>query len=222
MKVSGGMTEEGIVVGNSFDKYGSRNPIVRWIMRGFSDALNGLVERVAPDSIHEIGCGEGYWVLQWNRLGLRARGSDFSSAVTALARENAISEGMSERLFDVRSVYELDAERDSADLVVCCEVLEHLEDPSAALRKLQQVTERYLIVSVPREPLWSVLNMARGKYWSDLGNTPGHVQRWSRRAFVDLVSQHFVVEEVLSPLPWTMLLCRAHTETQVVRHLGSA
>ena len=50
--------------------------------------------------------------------------------------------------------------------------------------------------------------MARGKYLSTLGNTPGHVQHWSRRAFARLVDRHFEVTAVHSPLPWTMVAAR--------------
>jgi ubiquinone/menaquinone biosynthesis C-methylase UbiE len=78
MKISGGLEENGIVVGNAYDKYGSQNPIVRRIMKGFDDALSELVEKVKPSSIHEIGCGEGFWVLKWQQSGMAARGSDFS------------------------------------------------------------------------------------------------------------------------------------------------
>jgi hypothetical protein len=66
-----------------------------------------------------------------------------------------------------------------------------------------------LLVSVPREPLWRGLNMARGAYLRDLGNTPGHLNHWSRRGFVALLSRHGEVREVRSPFPWTMLLVRA-------------
>ena len=67
----------------------------------------------------------------------------------------------------------------------------------------------HLLVSVPREPLWRGLNMARGAYIKDLGNTPGHLNHWSRKAFVELLSRHGTVEEIRSPFPWTMLLVRA-------------
>lgn len=208
MKISGGLRENGIVVGNAYDKYGSGNPVVRWIMAGFESALSELVAQAAPTTIHEVGCGEGHWVLRWASQGMKARGSDFSSQAIELARENAADQGLSSDLFEVRGIETLQAGRDGADLVVCCEVLEHLEDPVVGLQALQRVTEKYLIVSVPREPLWHVLNMARGKYWSSLGNTPGHVQHWSKRGFLRLVSAHFQVVAVRSPLPWTMLLCR--------------
>jgi hypothetical protein len=65
------------------------------------------------------------------------------------------------------------------------------------------------LVSVPREPLWRALNLARLKYVSELGNTSGHLGHWSKRGFVEFLSQRVEVVEVRSPLPWTMALCRA-------------
>ena len=208
IKISGGIKENGIVVGNAYDKYGASNPIVKWMMQGFESTLSNLVAKAAPHEIHEIGCGEGYWVLRWNEQGMVTRGCDFSTHVIELARENAIGRGLSPLLFETRNIYDLEAARDSADLVVCCEVLEHLEDPGAGLEALQRVVGRHLIVSVPKEPLWCALNLARGKYIAHWGNTPGHIQKWSKGGFVKLVSQYFDVIEVHSPLPWTMLLCK--------------
>lgn len=211
IKIAGGAKENGIVIGNAYDKYGSRNPIVKWMMNGFESALSYFVTKAAPQSIHEIGCGEGYWVLAWNEQGLAARGCDFSKNVIDLARENSIARGLSPSIFEPRSIYDLDANHDSADLVVCCEVLEHLENPEAALEALQRVAKQYLIISVPQEPLWCALNLARGKYITRLGNTPGHIQHWSKRGFIQMVSQYFEIVETKSPLPWTMLLCRPLT-----------
>jgi 2-polyprenyl-3-methyl-5-hydroxy-6-metoxy-1,4-benzoquinol methylase len=208
MKISEGMLEDGIVVGNAYDKYGSKNPIVRWLMEGFADSLSELVAKAAPSTIHELGCGEGYWVLDWNQQGIEARGSDFSEKVIALARDNAASRGVSPTLFSTRSIYDIEVGHDSADLVVCCEVLEHLEDPEAGLVALQRVATDYVILSVPREPIWCMLNLVRGKYLTSFGNTPGHIQHWSSSKFVALVNRYFDVVQVRKPLPWTMLLCR--------------
>jgi 2-polyprenyl-3-methyl-5-hydroxy-6-metoxy-1,4-benzoquinol methylase len=207
MRISGGSTENGVVVGNTYDKYGSGNLVVRKIMRGFEAALTDLVQRASPTDIHEVGCGEGYWVMRWLEQGLPVRGTDFSTHAISLARENAVRRGLPAP-FEARSIYELHPATDSADLVVCCEVLEHLEDPVAGLEALRGVVGRRLIVSVPREPLWRAMNLARGKYVSALGNTPGHVQHWSKGGFVRMVSRYFEPLEVRSPVPWTMLLCR--------------
>src|SRR5690606_565902 len=68
------------------------------------------------------------------------------------------------------------------------EVLEHVPDPEHTLAEMARVASDHLLVSVPREPLWRILNVARGAYLKDLGNTPGHVNHWSKRAFVQLLS----------------------------------
>lgn len=210
MKISGGIKEDGIVVGNAYDKYGSQNPIVRWLMKGFNDSLSELVAKAAPKTIHEIGCGEGYWVMQWNHQSIDARGSDFSSQVIELARENAVNNGIDPDIYKQCSIYDVEADHDSADLIVCCEVLEHLEHPEDGLQALQRAAEKHVIISVPREPIWCVLNMARGKYLSKLGNTPGHIQHWSRSGFIKLISKYFDIVEVKTPLPWTMVLCNVN------------
>jgi ubiquinone/menaquinone biosynthesis C-methylase UbiE len=96
----------------------------------------------------------------------------------------------------------------SFDLAAAIEVLEHVPDPAAALRELRRVARGDVVLSVPREPIWRVANLARGKYWGDLGNTPGHIQHWSRSAFVRQVGAHFDVTTVHSPTPWTMVVAR--------------
>ncbi len=209
MKVAGGKQEDGVVIGNRYDKYGSANPIVRHVMRGFDESLTSLVKIAEPNSIHEVGCGEGYWSCRWAREGIPTRGSDFSHQVIRMAQENANELGLGSDSFSVKSVYDLEPNKDAAELMVCCEVLEHLENPRAALEALQKTTENHIILSVPREPIWRFLNMMRGHYWGSLGNTPGHLQHWSSGAFVRLVSEYFEIEAIRKPLPWTMVLAKA-------------
>jgi 2-polyprenyl-3-methyl-5-hydroxy-6-metoxy-1,4-benzoquinol methylase len=208
MKVAGGYAEKGIVVGNTYDKYGSKNPIVRRIMIGFHNAIEENVSKVRPSSIYEIGCGEGYWIRKWNSEGILARGSDFSSHAIKIAIENSTDSNLPIDAFQIRDIYELnEGELSDYELVVCCEVLEHLDDPGAGLAALKRSHDGYFLLSVPREPIWRVLNVARGKYLSSLGNTPGHLQHWSKKAFVQLLSKHFEILSVSSPFPWTMVLC---------------
>ena len=100
-----------------------------------------------------------------------------------------------------------DYNEEQFDLVVCCEVLEHLQYPEDGLKALQKVVKKNLVLSVPREPVWRVLNMMRGKYLTKLGNTPGHIQHWSRSEFIKLVEKYFDTVYVKNPFPWTMILC---------------
>lgn len=81
-----------------------------------------------------------------------------------------------------------------------------MDDPGSVLAEMARVTGRSLLVSVPREPLWRLLNLARGAYWRALGNTPGHVNHWSKPQLVTLLSRAGDLVEVRTPFPWTMAL----------------
>ena len=155
-----------------------------------------------------MGCGEGELAQRLATRGLRTRGTDFSADVIAEATRRAEAAGI-EAEFRAVPIQELDPAEDAAELVVCCEVLEHLPDPEAGLAMVARLARPWAIVSVPREPLWRALNVARGKYLGDLGNTPGHLNHWSRRGFLRFLGRHLEVVEVRSPLPWTMALCRS-------------
>ena len=86
------------------------------------------------------------------------------------------------------------------------EVLEHLDDPERALGEICRVSKRWVVCSVPREPVWRALNLMRLKYVGGLGNTPGHVNHWSKQGFTDFVSRRLDVRRRLSPFPWTMIV----------------
>ena len=77
----------------------------------------------------------------------------------------------------------LPCDDDEFDLATAIEVLEHVPDPEQTVSEMARVARRHLLVSVPREPLWRALNMARGAYLRDLGNTPGHVNHFTKRGF---------------------------------------
>lgn len=200
--------ENGIVAGNVYDKYGTKNPIARYMMKKFSDTLNELASFTEASEIHEVGCGEGHLCIAWAQQHKIVRGSDSSQQIIATAKNNA-QQNQVAIPFKVCSIYELTPEQDAAELVVCCEVLEHLEQPQHALSILTQLAKPYLLVSVPREPLWRIFNVARGKYIRRWGNTPGHIQHWSTKAFLSLLSSYIDIIKVRLPIPWTMVLCRS-------------
>jgi len=200
------VSEDGIVTGNTYDKYGSSNPVVRRLMSGFERSLDELFERAAPQSLLDVGCGEGVLVHRW-----AARVGPARRVVGIDLEEESIQAGWAERTapnleYRVMEAQNLPFAQNEFDLATAIEVLEHVPDPEHTVSEMARCAERHLLVSVPREPLWRMLNMARGAYWSELGNTPGHLNHWSRRSFVRLLSRHGDVAEVRSPFPWTMLL----------------
>jgi 2-polyprenyl-3-methyl-5-hydroxy-6-metoxy-1,4-benzoquinol methylase len=181
--------------------------VARRLVDGFLAALAELAERSGARQVHEIGCGEGFLSTMLAERGFTVRGSDLSRSAVATARRRAADLSLPVS-FRVADLYALAPEPDGAELVVCCEVLEHLGDPARALGVLARLAQPHLVVSVPREPLWRMLNMVRCRYWRALGNTPGHLQHWSTRGFLALLERQVEVLEVRTPLPWTMALCR--------------
>lgn len=193
--------------GNVYDKYASQNPVERRLVARFMSAFDELVGRTGAREAHEVGCGEGEMTARMARAGLTVRGTDAFPDTIAEARRRAQIDGL-EIEYAATAVQLLDPAEHRAELVVCCEVLEHLTDPDGALDVLAGLADPWLIASVPREPLWRAMNMARGAYLRELGNTPGHLGHWSKRGFLSLLRKRFDVVEVRSPLPWTMALCR--------------
>ena len=196
-----------VPTGNTFDKYGSQNPVVRRLMSGFHGTLDELWARAAPSSVLDVGCGEGVLTVEWaERLGDgRVVGIDLDDPKLRAEWAKRERPNLEFRAEEATRLSFADGE---FDLAAAIEVLEHVPDPEATLAEMARVARGHLLVSVPREPLWRGLNMARGAYWRELGNTPGHVNHWSKRGFVSLLSRYGAVEEARSPFPWTMLLVR--------------
>ena len=205
--VSGGATAAEVPTGNTFDKYGSSNPVVKRLMGGFHSTLDELWQKAAPSSVLDVGCGEGVLTVEWaERLGGgRIVGIDLEDPKLRAEWEKRERPNLE---FRAEEATRLSFSDDEFDLASAIEVLEHVPEPEATLAEMARVARGHLLVSVPREPLWRGLNMARGAYWRDLGNTPGHVNHWSKRGFVSLLSRYGTVEEARSPFPWTMLLVR--------------
>jgi ubiquinone/menaquinone biosynthesis C-methylase UbiE len=198
-----------VPTGNTFDKYGSRNPLVRRLMAGFEHALTGLLEQADPDSVLDVGCGEGVLTVKWARrlAARRVVGLDLPDAKLEAQWESRFEPNLS---FVPGRAEALPFGTGEFALVAAIETLEHVPDPEQTLAEMRRVARGHLLVSVPREPLWRALNLARGAYLAELGNTPGHLNHWSKRAFERLLESYGEVLEVRTPFPWTMALVRVH------------
>jgi len=196
-----------VPTGNTYDKYGSTNPVVKRLMRGFHEALDELWTIAAPESVLDVGCGEGVLTCEWAERLEEGRivGIDLDDPKLRTEWEARRRPNLEYRAEDATSLSFGD---DEFDLAAAIEVLEHVPDPEATLSEMARVARRHLLVSVPREPMWRMLNMARGAYLRDLGNTPGHLNHWSKVGFHSLLTSYGAVQEVRTPFPWTMLLVR--------------
>jgi SAM-dependent methyltransferase len=199
--VTATLDDRGVPTGNTYDKYASRNPVERCLMDGFFAALDASLPALTPRRVLEVGVGEGEVTAR-----LAARWPEATFCGLDLPDPELASHwvrgGFAPLFGDIGRLPFADG---TFDLVLAIEVLEHVPFPELALAELERVSRTDLVVSVPREPVWCAANLARGKYLRQLGNTPGHINHWTKRGFATLVGRRFEVRSVRSPFPWTMV-----------------
>jgi len=185
------------------EKYHVKNPVVAFLIRRFFHRIAGVLAAVAPESVLDAGCGEGELLRRGLLTGVPAVSLDRSRR--ALAEIRTHTHGCRPVC---GSVLELPFARASFDAVVCLEVLEHLEDPAAAVAELLRVARRAVVLSVPYEPYFRVGNLLRGKYLSGLGNHPEHIQHWNPRRFRNFLAPTGCEVKVVEAFPWIVACVR--------------
>lgn len=188
-------------------KYESKNFISRHLVNNYYKNVKSLLELIPEvNNAHEIGIGEGYSTKRLRDWIPSISGSEFVVELISRAKQNNPGSDIFQE-----SVYDLQYDDSSVDLVFLLEVLEHLDYPEIALQEIKRISKRYLIIGVPNEPLWRILNFCRLKYVSDFGNTPGHLNHWSKGKFIELINKHYgKVIAVKSPIPWTIILAEKY------------
>jgi SAM-dependent methyltransferase len=125
-----------------------------WWYRGRRRVLDTVIAGMqlpAETRILDAGCGSGRNMPELARYG-EVTGIELSDISVALARERHIGEVLHGSILDTPFI------ADSFDLVVCLDVVEHLQDDVGALRELRRVVtpNGSLLVTVPAyERLWS-------------------------------------------------------------------
>lgn len=191
--------------GNLYNKYESPNPLIKFIVKKFFYDLDDLIRPVKGEiaSAFEIGCGEGYITSHFHDLGLPITGADVSPRIIEIARKHhpAIT-------FSVLSIYDLKTIDTQFDLVVANEVFEHLSNPDLAVEEVKRIARKYILISVPNEPFFRMANIFRFKYLKNAGNTPGHINHWSKNQFENfLISRGLTIKAITCSTLWTLALC---------------
>lgn len=188
----------------NFIKHTSKNPIQKFLIKNFYSSLTSLAKPLKAETILDAGCGEGFTLnkLIVNKIGQSVEGVEYSKEAIALGKKlfpNAkIKQG---------SVYDLPYRDNSFDLIVCTEVLEHLENPKKAIQEILRVSKKYILVSVPNEPFFMMVNFLRGKNVMQFGNDPEHIQHWTIFSFLRLIKKREVrIRTIKLPFPWIMIL----------------
>jgi 2-polyprenyl-3-methyl-5-hydroxy-6-metoxy-1,4-benzoquinol methylase len=190
----------------NFEKHTTKNPVGRVFLNRF---LNLVVKTIRPlniDTILDAGSGEGFTLnrLQQEKIGKNYEGIEYD--------QNAIDLG--KKLYPKITIkkgdiYELPYKSNSFDLVICTEVLEHLDNPKKAYRELLRVSRKYVLLSVPNEPWFTIQRIGRLQNIRHLGAHPEHIQHWTAPAFTKFVKVRGV--KVIGrkfPTPWTMILVK--------------
>ncbi|HSX40785.1 MAG TPA: class I SAM-dependent methyltransferase [Candidatus Saccharimonadales bacterium] len=191
---------------SNYKKHSNKNPFSKFLIANFYNTLITLIKNLKPVSILDVGCGEGFTLekLQKNHIGKRLEGMD--------NLQDAIDIGKKlhpKFILKKGDVYKLPYRSSSFDLITCTEVFEHLEKPEKALDELIRVSKKYILLSVPNEPLFTMQRFLRGKNVLHLGDHPEHIQHWSAKTFETFVKRKKVrVIAGKTPFPWTMLLIK--------------
>ncbi|MFT4040865.1 MAG: methyltransferase domain-containing protein [Thermomicrobiales bacterium] len=194
---------------SNFRKHTSGNPVQQALIDRFHRRIVDEVVQLSPQSFLDAGCGEGFVanLLMQALPNLQLTGCDLSEGALAVARS-----ANPRATIVTGSVLELPLPDKSVDVVGCFEVLEHLPDdlPRAALKEFRRVARQAVVLSVPHEPFFSLMNAARGKNLDirPRGSDPDHKQFWSRAAFGDMVGEQFRVTELTGSLPWTICVAQ--------------
>jgi len=186
------------------EKYQSNNPINKKLVDGYFNGIAALINSVEVNNLLDVGCGEGMVLMSLKDQvkDIDCFAIDFDPKEVVDAQVNLPSVTVKQG-----SAYDIKFQENEFDIVVCNQVLEHLDDPKKAISEMHRVTSKYALLSVPNEPIWRMLNMIRLKYWSDMGNTPGHINHWSYGSFKRFIGGHFKVVTKQNPFPWNMVLC---------------
>ena len=197
-----------------FGKYEKSGKLGQTLLDNYFKKVNQLTnEALKKSNINkalEIGCGPGLSTQKISKMlynSAKLEASEYVGKLVKVAKKNNPKLKIWQE-----DIYQLKSKDNSYDLVYLLEVLEHLDHPKVALAEIRRVLRPngYLIVGVPREPLWRFLNMARGSYWGSWGNTPGHLNHWSTGSLQNYIEKEFgKVLAVEKPLPWTICLAKS-------------
>jgi SAM-dependent methyltransferase len=196
----------GIETSSNFRKHTSGNPVQRRLIERFHKIASSMLYHLPVRRVLDAGCGEGFGMR--NVLANHPNAIGMDQQIEALQVARHVSPG---NIFSVGDLLALPFQDSEFDLVICLEVLEHIEQPERALSEICRVSNKWMLLSVPHEPLFRGANFLRGKNMHDWGNDPGHVNHWSARSFAQFVRRQCPIIEQRQSFPWTLVLCQKST-----------
>ncbi len=188
---------------DNYRKHKTSSSLQKKLLANFNSVLLEEVKKINPDSILDVGCGEGFTLEKIRKAGIgkKLEGVDFLDRAIELGKKEhpklTLKQG---------SIFDLKYKDNSFDLIICSEVLEHIDDPEKGLQELVRVSKKYCLLSVPNEPFFMMGNFLRGKNLSRFGNDIEHINHWAFWQFKNMVSQYMTIRTVRYPIPWTLIV----------------
>lgn len=189
---------------SNFTKHTHKNPIQRLLINNFYRTLIQVIKPLKIKAILDVGCGEGFSLnkMNENNIGEKLEGIDYSKEAISLGKN--LFPHLS---LKTGSIYDLPYKNNSFDLVLCTEVLEHLDNSQKGLEEVVRVSKKYILASVPNEPFFMLSNLLRGKNITRFGNDPEHIQHWTIFSFQKfLKSENIKINKLKLPFPWLLVL----------------
>ena len=198
----------------NLSKHTNPNALHQWLLQRFHERVGDLVgdallpagAPVQATGILDVGCGEGFVLRHLVRRfpTLAPRGIDARAQALTWARR----QGPHTASWVLGDAAQLPFADRSFPVVLCLEVLEHLDRPWSALEELRRVCSGSLIVSVPNQPFFAAANLLRGKNLSTAGEDPDHRSHWRGATFLRELRRRLVVERVTYSFPWVIATAR--------------
>ena len=168
-------------------KYTYKNRFYQKHLEAFLAEVYALLNTTEASLVLDAGCGEGFVTdyLARQDPDLRLTGVDLSEDAIAYAKEHFGDRAT----FRTGSIYKLPFSDNSFDVIVCSEVLEHLDEPVRAIEEMKRVARSHVLITVPREPYFNWLNVIGQRL--GISPDPGHVNFWTKSTFQDFINVHF-------------------------------
>lgn len=203
------MSFQKVITGNYFDKHTSTNLFYKVLISRYRNALQRVIVNTPFTNVLEVGSGEGHIISY-----IKAVKKDISYIASdidlQLIKNSKFAHPQAEHVVCVGEKTPFVSK--SYDLVLACEVLEHVRDPRVVMQEISRVGRRWFIASVPYEPWWRILNMIRLKYLRLFGNTPGHIQHWGMRSFKNFIGEYCEISQTFSVFPWIFIIGEFKTD----------
>ncbi|HTE22516.1 MAG TPA: class I SAM-dependent methyltransferase [Candidatus Limnocylindria bacterium] len=148
----------------------------RYLFRKYN--ILNLIQTIPVKTFADVGCGAGELACSLAQRGYKGVGIDFSDDALAVANGIRKERGLTTKQLSFNKG-SLSVLPKKSDLIICCEVIEHLEDDNKFLQDVKKYGD-YFIFSVP----------ARMQWFDQFDEKVGHFRRYEKGELIKQLEKH--------------------------------